>query len=155
MTDAPLWTIAPFLGLVFLASMTGALFRPGEWYKRLAKPSWTPPNWLFPLAWGALYVVMAYAAWRVWAEAGVGLALGLWGLQLILNAGWSAVFFGLRKPGLAALEVAALWLAVAGTVIAFAGVDVIAAWLLSPYLVWVSFAAVLNLEIVRLRRIEA
>jgi benzodiazapine receptor len=155
MTDAPLWTIAPFLGLVFLASMTGALFRPGEWYKRLAKPSWTPPNWLFPLAWGVLYVVMAYAAWRVWAEAGVGLALGLWGLQLILNAGWSAVFFGLRKPGLAALEVAALWLAVAGTVIAFAGVDVIAAWLLSPYLVWVSFAAVLNLEIVRLRRIEA
>jgi len=151
MTDAPLWTIAPFLGLVFLASLTGALFRPGAWYKQLKKPSWTPPDWLFPVAWGLLYVLMAYAAWRVWAVAGFGPAMVLWGLQLALNAGWSAVFFGLKKPGLAFIELAALWLALTGTIGAFAEYDVIAAWLLAPYLIWVSFAAVLNLEIVRLR----
>lgn len=151
MTDAPLWTIAPFLGLVFLASLTGAMFRPGEWYRQLDKPSWTPPDWLFPVAWGLLYVLMAYAAWRVWAVAGLGPAMVLWGLQLALNAGWSAVFFGLKKPGLAFVELAALWLALAGTIGAFAEYDVIAAWLLAPYLIWVSFAAVLNLEIVRLR----
>ena len=152
MTDAPLWTILPFLGLVFLASLTGALFRPGAWYKQLEKPQWTPPDWLFPIAWGLLYVLMAYAAWRVWDVAGLGAALVVWGVQLALNAGWSAVFFGMRKPGLALVELLALWLAVALTIYAFAQIDAIAAWLLAPYIVWVSFAAVLNLEIVRLRR---
>lgn len=155
MTEAPLWTLLPFLGLVFLASLTGALFRPGEWYKQLSKPSWTPPDWLFPVAWGLLYVLMAYAAWRVWADAGLGLAIGLWGVQLVLNAGWSAVFFGLKRPGLAFIELAALWLAVAGTIGAFAEIDPLAAWLLFPYLAWVTFAAVLNLEIVRRRSVAA
>lgn len=155
MIDAPLWTIAPFLGLVFLTSLTGALFRPGEWYKQLDKPSWTPPDWLFPLAWGVLYVSMAYAAWRVWAVAGIGPALGFWALQLVLNAGWSFVFFGLRRPGLAFIEVAALWLSIAGMIGAFAQADLIAAWLMAPYLIWVSFAAALNLEIVRRRSLAA
>ena len=155
MIDAPLWTIAPFLGLVFLASLTGAVFQPGQWYKQLDKPAWTPPDWLFPVAWGLLYVLMAYAAWRVWDVAGVGLALVLWGVQLALNAGWSAVFFGLRRPGLAFLELAALWLAVAATIVAFAAIDALAAWLLAPYIAWVSFAAVLNLEIVRRRSVAS
>lgn len=151
MIDAPLWTILPFLGLVFLASITGGVFRPGQWYKDLAKPSWTPPDWLFPLAWGLLYVAMAYAAWRIWDLAGFGPALIIWGVQLVLNAGWSAVFFGMRKPGLALAELCALWLAVAANIYAFVQIDEIAAWLLAPYIIWVSFAAVLNLEIVRLR----
>ena len=155
MTDAPIWTLAPFLGLVFLASLTGAVFKPGQWYKQLDKPAWTPPDWLFPVAWGLLYVLMAYAAWRVWDVAGFGLAITLWGVQLALNAGWSAVFFGLRKPGLAFLELAALWFAVAGTIGAFAEIDALAAWLLAPYIVWVTFAAVLNLEIVRRRSAPA
>jgi len=151
MTDAPLWTLVPFLGLVFLASITGAVFRPGDWYRRLDKPGWTPPDFLFPLAWGLLYVLMAYAAWRVWAAAGLGLALGLWGLQLVLNAGWSAVFFGLKRPGVAFVELIGLWLAIAATIVAFVNIDGIAAWLMAPYLAWVSFAAALNLEIVRRR----
>jgi len=155
MTDAPLWTILPFLALVFIASLTGAVFRPGRWYEALSKPSWTPPDWLFPLAWGLLYVLMAYAAWRVWAAVGLGVALAFWGLQLALNAGWSAVFFGLRRPALALIELAALWLAVAATIYTFAAVDTVAAWLLAPYIVWVSFAAVLNLEIVRRRSAAA
>ena len=155
MTDAPLWTIAPFLGLVFLASLTGALFRPGDWYKQLDKPVWTPPDWLFPVAWGLLYVLMAYAAWRVWDIGGFGIAIVLWGVQLVLNAGWSAVFFGLKRPGLAFIELAGLWLALAGTIGAFAEIDTLSAWLLAPYIIWVSFAAVLNLEIVRRRSAAA
>ncbi|XBQ16972.1 MAG: TspO/MBR family protein [Oceanicaulis sp.] len=152
MTDAPLWTIAPFLGLVFLASLTGGVFRPGEWYKQLDKPSWTPPDFLFPIAWGLLYVLMAYAAWRVWDIAGIGPALVIWGVQLVLNAGWSAVFFGLKKPGLALAELVALWIAVALNIWAFAQIDTLAAWLLTAYIAWVSFAGVLNAEIVRRAR---
>ena len=155
MTDAPLWTIAPFLGLVFLASITGEVFKPGQWYKQLDKPAWTPPDWLFPVAWGLLYVLMAYAAWRVWDIAGFGAAMVFWGVQLVLNAGWSAVFFGMKRPGLAFVELAALWLALAGTIVAFAQIEALSAWLLSPYIVWVTFAAVLNLEIVRRRSAAA
>ncbi len=150
MIDAPLWTILPFLGLVFLASMTGAIFRPGAWYKALAKPSWTPPEFVFPLVWGVLYVSMAYAAWRVWDLEGFHPALGIWALQLALNALWSAVFFGMRKPGLALAEVVLLWLAVAANLFAFAQIDAIAGGLLAPYLIWVTIAATLNLQIVRL-----
>lgn len=149
--DAPLWTFLPFLGLVIAASVTGAVFRPGVWYERLDKPAWTPPDWLFPVAWFVLYILMAYGAWRVWAHAGIGPAVGLWGLQLVLNAGWSVVFFGIRSPLLALFEVSALWLAIAATIIAFAAVDAVAAGVLIPYLVWVSFAAALNLAIVRRR----
>lgn len=147
--NAPIWTFAPFLALVFAASVTGAVFRPGVWYERLDKPSWTPPDWLFPAAWFVLYGLMAYGAWRVWSHEGTGLALGIWGLQLVLNAGWSVILFGLRSPLLALFEVSALWLAIAATVTAFARVDVVAGGVLIPYLVWVSFAAALNLAIVR------
>lgn len=155
MIDAPLWTIAPFLGLVFLASLTGALFKPGPWYDQLTKPAWTPPNWLFPVVWGLLYVLMAYAAWRVWDVAGLVPALGLWGVQLVLNAAWSAIFFGLRRPGLALIEVAGLWLAVAATLVAFMDIDLIAGLVMAPYLTWVTIASVLNAEIVRLRRVPS
>ncbi len=151
MTDAPLWTLLPFIGLVFLASLTGAMFRPGQWYKDLDKPSWTPPDLVFPIAWGLLYVLIAYSAWRVWDVAGIGLALVVWGVQLVLNAGWSAVFFGMKRPGLALAEVGALWISIAATIYAFAQVDTLAAWLLAPYLAWASFAGVLNGDIVRRR----
>ncbi len=149
--DAPLWTLTPFLGLAFLASLTGAFFRPGTWYKKLDKPGWTPPDWLFPVAWLILYIMMAIAAWRVWDFAGLGIPIYVWGAQLVLNAGWSAVFFGLRSPMLGLIEVSALWLAVAATIFTFATVDMLSAALLLPYLAWVSFAAVLNAAIVRRR----
>ncbi|MEQ8433278.1 MAG: TspO/MBR family protein [Oceanicaulis sp.] len=151
MTDAPLWTLLPFVGLVFLASLSGAMFRPGQWYKDLDKPSWTPPDLVFPIAWGLLYVLIAYSAWRVWDVAGIGPALAIWGVQLVLNAGWSAVFFGMQRPGLALAEVSALWISIAATIYAFAQVDTLAAWLLAPYLAWASFAGVLNGDIVRRR----
>ena len=149
--DAPLWTILPFLALVFLASLSGACFRPGTWYKKLDKPSWTPPDWLFPVAWLVLYIMRAVAAWRIWDFAGFGISLYMWGVQLVLNALWSAVFFGLRSPLLGLVEVSALWLSVAATIFTFATVDLFSAALLLPYLVWVSFAAALNGAIVRRR----
>lgn len=151
MIDAPIWTIAPFIALVFITSLAGAFFRPGQWYKDLAKPSWTPPDWLFPVAWGLLYVAMAYAAWRVWDLAGLGPAVAVWCVQLVFNAGWSAVFFGLRRPGFALIELSGLWWSVAATLYLFAQIDLIAALLIAPYLAWVSFAGLLNAEIVRLR----
>ncbi len=152
MPDAPIWTFLPFLGLVSLASLTGAIFRPGDWYKQLDKPGWTPPGWLFPVAWTVLYVLMAYAAWRVWDRAGLSLALGVWMVQLVFNAGWLAVFFGMRRPALALAELAALWLLIAVMIVAFARIDPIAALLLAPYIAWVSFAGALNADIVRRRR---
>ncbi len=151
MIDAPLWTIAPFVGLVFLAASSGALFPPDDWYWALQKPSWTPPNWVFPVVWTVLYLVIAYAAWRVWALAGLGPAIAAWGVQLLLNAGWSAVFFGLRSPRLALIELVFLWLAVALTIYLFAQVDPIAAALLLPYIAWVTLAGALNVSIVRLQ----
>lgn len=150
--DAPYWTLLPFVVTVFLASLTGAIFRPGTWYKTLSKPGWTPPDVVFPIVWSTLYIAMAIAAWRVWDLAGWHPALAIWALQLVLNALWSAVFFGMRKPGLALAEVVLLWLAVAANLYAFAQIDAIAGWLLAPYLIWVTIAATLNLEIVRLNR---
>lgn len=149
MIDAPLWTSLPFFGVVFLTSLSGAFFRPGQWYKDLDKPGWTPPDLAFPIAWSVLFVMMAYAAWRVWDLAGLNIALAIWLLQLILNAGWSAVFFGMRRPALALAQVCLLWLAIAANLIAFARIDAIAAGLIAPYLLWVTFATALNGDIVR------
>lgn len=136
-----------FVALVFAAAFTGSYFRPGPWYDRLEKPSWNPPKWLFPIAWTILYAMIAFAGWLVWREAGPGewlIPLGLWLLQLALNAAWSPAFFGLKRPGVALVVVSALWLAILATIIAFLPVDFGAALLMVPYLVWVSYAAALN-----------
>jgi tryptophan-rich sensory protein/uncharacterized protein YbjT (DUF2867 family) len=121
-----------------------------DWYQTLAKPSWMPPDWLFGPVWMALYVLMAVAAWVVWRRGGATAArlpLGLFGLQLALNVGWSAIFFGLRLPGVAFAEILLLWLAIAATAVAFWRRSKLAAWLLAPYLAWTTFAAVLNASI--------
>ena len=120
------------------------------WYASLAKPSWTPPNWVFGPVWTALYANMAVAAWLVWRRRPrkrVGWALGLFSLQLILNIAWTPVFFGLQRPGLALVDILLLWLAIGMTVVAFHGIRPLAGWLLIPYLLWVSFAAALNMAI--------
>jgi len=124
-----------------------------SWYPVLNKPSWTPPNWLFGPVWTLLYIAMGVAVWRVARTADrqrVGGAIALFAAQLLLNAGWSFLFFGARRPGWAALEILALWAAIAATLRAFARIDPWAAGLLVPYLAWVSYAAALNLAIWRL-----
>lgn len=136
-----------WVGLCFAAASTGALFPPGEWYVGLTKPSWNPPAWVFAPVWTTLYLMMAVAAWRIWKRGGFGAQrrlLVLFLLQLALNAAWTPLFFGLRRPGLALLEIVFLGLALAATIVAFRPVDRIAAWLLGPYLAWVCFATVLN-----------
>jgi tryptophan-rich sensory protein len=139
-----------FFGACFLVATSGAIFRPGDWYENLAKPPWNPPNWLFPPAWTLLYIMIAVAGWLVWRRAGfagAGLALAVYGVQLLLNAGWSALFFGLRRPDLAMAEVVLLWLSILATILLFAPIHATAAWLMVPYLAWVTFAAVLNYAI--------
>jgi len=136
-----------FVLACFAAASSGAFFGPGAWYERLAKPSWNPPNWLFAPAWTVLYVLMAVAAWMVWKVDGFGLPIWLWVVQLVLNAAWSWVFFGLRRPDLAFYELIAMWLAIVATTIAFAGVREDAALLMLPYIAWVSFAGALNLKV--------
>jgi translocator protein len=144
-----------FLAACFAVSTTGAVFRPGEWYERLAKPRWRPPNWVFAPAWAVLYLCIAVSGWLVWREAGVAGAavpLAIYAVQLALNAAWSAIFFGLRRPDLAFAEIVALWLSIAATIGAFRPVHAGAAWLLVPYLCWVTFAAALNFTVWRLNR---
>lgn len=136
-----------WLLLCLAAASMGALFMPGEWYAALNKPAWNPPAWLFGPVWTALYAMMAVAAWLVWKRggfAGQRRPLGLFLTQLALNALWTPLFFGLHQPGLAFVEIILLWLVILATLLAFRPVSRVAAWLLVPYLAWVSFAAVLN-----------
>jgi translocator protein len=145
--------LVSWLLLVFAAAAVGSQFTPGEWYAQIDKPPWTPPRWLFGPVWSALYAMIAVAAWLVWKEngfAGARLGLTLFGVQLVLNAAWSWLFFGLQRPDLALLDIALLWAAILGTLIAFWRVRPLAGWLLVPYLAWVTFAAALNFEIWRL-----
>jgi tryptophan-rich sensory protein len=149
---------AAFLVFVLLcvaAAATGSLFRPGTWYESLRKPSWRPPNWLFAPVWSALYLMMAIAGWLVWERAGLRTAAGplaLWLGQLILNAVWTPVFFGLKRTDLGLIIIVVLCVAIAATIAAFAPVSTAGAWLMVPYLGWVAFATVLNFEIWRLNR---
>ncbi len=115
-----------------------------EWYPTLNKPSWTPPSWLFGPVWTALYVMMAVAAWLVWKAGQSKGALLLFGAQLLLNLAWSFLFFGARSPGLALIDIAVLWLAIAAMIFAYAFRSRLAAYLTVPYLAWVSFAMALN-----------
>ncbi|MDP2897147.1 MAG: TspO/MBR family protein [bacterium] len=111
-----------FLALSLSAGLFGSQFEPGEWYEQLAKPSWTPPNWLFAPVWTFLYLAMGVAAWLVWQRVGwrkSRLALLFFIVQLILNAVWSWVFFGLHRPGLAFGEIILLWAAILITLVLF------------------------------------
>jgi benzodiazapine receptor len=139
-----------FLCACAAAGTTGGMFQPGEWYKSLAKPSWTPPNWLFPVAWTTLYLCMAGAGARVAGMEGSGLALALWALQIALNTLWTPVFFGKRNIRGGLIVLVALWLSVAACMIALFMLDWIAGVLFLPYLAWVSTAGALNFSVMRL-----
>jgi tryptophan-rich sensory protein len=121
-----------------------------NWYADLAKPAWTPPDWVFGPVWTLLYLMMAVAAWLVWRPkgfAGAKLPLALFGIQLALNSLWSVLFFGLQRPGLAAIEIVILWAAILATTVEFWSRSSWAGALMTPYLIWVTFAALLNFAI--------
>ena len=147
------WTLMAFIGICALAASSGALFPPGRWYESLRKPSWRPPNWLFGPAWTVLYAMIAVAGWLVWTAAGPGerlVPMSVYGLQLVLNAVWSGIFFGMKRMKLALGEMALLWLSIAVNIAVFWPVHKVAALMLVPYLAWVSFAFMLNRALVKL-----
>ncbi|MBN1585477.1 tryptophan-rich sensory protein [Candidatus Uhrbacteria bacterium] len=139
------------------AGLIGSLFTAPAvpvWYAGLSRPELSPPAWVFAPVWTALFALMGLAAFLVWRR-GLGqrenrIALGLFLVQLALNTLWSIVFFGLRSPGGAFLEIVFLWFAILATIIAFYKISKPAAWLLLPYILWVSFAGYLNCAIWRL-----
>lgn len=143
------------LGYIVLCQATGLAgaraTRRGlkEWYATLRKPWFCPPNWIFGPVWSLLYLGMAVAAARVHADP---VCRSLFALQLMLNATWSPLFFGLRRPGLALFNIALLWLAIGLCVQRFGQVDALAAQLMQLYWAWVSFATLLNFELFRLNR---
>lgn len=139
-----------FLGLSFAAAAVGAAFEPGDWYAGLRKPTWTPPNWLFGPVWLVLYACMGIAAARVRIREAAALPMALWLGQLVLNAAWSWLFFGLHRPDLAFYEIQVLWILVAVTAVSFQRSDGRAAALLVPYLIWLGFASWLNWSLWRL-----
>lgn len=144
--------LTAFIGAVFIAAMTGGIFRPGDWYKNLDKPGFTPPDWLFPVAWAVLYAMIAASGYLFYVAAEPServLPLTLYGAQLVTNSAWSAIFFGLRRLDLALVDALLMFALIAATMATFAPVSPLAAALLAPYLVWVGFASALNDTILR------
>lgn len=124
------------------------------WYPTLLKPSFNPPNWLFGPVWIVLYLMMGIALYIVWQRSGSGqnvqTAVIVFIIQLILNAAWSLIFFGLQSPFWAFVEIVVLWVAILITIILFREISRTASYLLVPYILWVTFAAILNFSIWRL-----
>ncbi len=151
-------SLIAFILLCFLAAAVGSFFTQSSlksWYLTIKKPSWNPSNKVFAPVWTILFLMMAIAAWMIWMRQPHGLftqAMIFFLIQLLLNIGWSAVFFGLRRPGLAFLEIILLWIFIALTLSSFWNIYWLAGALLLPYLLWVSFAAVLNFCIWRLNQ---
>jgi len=144
-----------WLALTFGGAWLGSRFLPDEWYKQLTKPTWNPPNWLFAPVWTVLYLLMAAAAWLVWKRYGIVgalLPLALFVVQLLLNAAWTWLFFGLHRPGVALADIVVLWAALLTTLILFWRLEPLAGIFLAPYLAWVSFATALNWAIWRMNR---
>jgi tryptophan-rich sensory protein len=150
--------LAGFLALCLFAGYVGSLLTNQSvktWYPTLQKPSGTPPDWVFPAVWTTLYIVMAIAAWLVWAEAGWYYAkqpLILFFAQLAMNVAWSAIFFNSRQPGFAFGWIVLLWLAIFSTMIVFYAIKPLAGILLVPYIAWITYASFLNFGIWRLNR---
>lgn len=137
-----------WLVVTFCAPLIGTFFgMPDDWYASLKKPSWNPPSWVFGPVWTLLYAMMATAAWLVWCEGGWKMRkreLGLYVGQLVLNAAWSPLFFGFHRPDWALIDILVLISSVVLMLAVFARVRRLAGLLLIPYLLWLTFATVLN-----------
>jgi translocator protein len=151
-TGRSMLVLAAFIMVCFAAAGVGSLATipqtvGGSWYGTLDKPFFTPPASVFGPVWTVLYLSMAVSAWLVWRRegfSGAQAAMALFSAQLVLNLLWSVIFFGLEAPGLALVEIVALWMAILLTILAFSKISRAAGWLLVPYLAWVTFATALN-----------
>jgi tryptophan-rich sensory protein len=149
-------SLAVFGGLTAAAALVGSRVtdaNKNRWYRALRKPAFQPPAAAFPVVWTGLYSLMALSANRIYTAPPSPVrtrALGLWGLQLGLNAAWTPIFFGLRRPRLAMANIGALLGAVSAYTLAARRVDPEASLLMAPYLGWLGFAGAINAEIIRL-----
>ena len=139
-----------FLAATFAAGSTGALFPTGAWYRGLNKPSWVPPNWVFPVAWTSIYLLISFAGARVAVLDGNALAMAFWAIQIAFNALWTPAFFGLRRLKGSLVIMAALWLAVLGCMLTHFQLDFWAGMAFVPYMIWVTVAAALSVSMLRL-----
>jgi tryptophan-rich sensory protein len=158
MTDIAVrrWTpvVTAAFAAVSVAGLGGLATELGPWYFSLRMPSWKPPDWLFGPAWTLIYALSALSAvsawWRARASAGRFRILLLFAVNSILGIAWSVLFFSLRHPDWALIEVPFLWLSIVALIVGLFPISRTSSWLLAPYLAWVSFAAVLNLTVVQL-----
>lgn len=142
-----------FTGAAFLIGAVGsAVTQPAlrDWYPALEKSALNPPNWVFPVAWTALFLMMGLAAWLVWREGwrepkAVKRGLFLYFVQLVFNMSWSAVFFGMQSPVGGLLVIVPFWMVLVAMAAKYREVSAPAFWLTVPYIAWVTFAAYLNL----------
>ncbi|MGY2259409.1 tryptophan-rich sensory protein TspO [Pseudomonas sp. SDO55104_S430] len=141
-----------FLLACAAAASSGFFFKPGEWYASLNKPVFTPPNWVFPVAWTTLYLLLAWAGYRLTLIPGSQMVLALWAAQIALNTLWTPVFFGARQVLASMVILALLWLVAVAMVVMAMRLDVITGLILFPYVVWLSLAAALNFSILRNNR---
>ncbi|EDZ99059.1 TspO and MBR like protein [Burkholderia sp. H160] len=133
-----------FLILTLAAGWTASLSLPDAWYAGLQKPAFNPPNWVFPPVWTVLYVLMAFSAWRVWKRNGLTAAIVLWAVQLLFNAAWMWLFFGLHRPEMGLIDILILLVLIVTLTYMFWRRDRLAGILLVPYVAWVAYAALLN-----------
>ena len=145
-----IWLFFIFLLATFGAGATGAMFPTGEWYKSLNKPTWVPPNWVFPIAWTSIYLLISFAGARVALLDGNAYAMAFWALQIAFNTLWTPVFFGARNLKGSLPIMAMLWLSVLGCLVTHWQLDLYAGLAFVPYMAWVTVAAALNLSMVRL-----
>ena len=145
-----IWKLIISILLPFLASAIGGLFTASSvstWYVELTKPSFNPPSWIFGPVWTILYLLMGISLYLVWTKKYNQKAFTLFGVQLFLNALWTILFFGLKVPLYALIEIVFLWAAILMTIVYFYRINRTSAYLLMPYIIWVSFAAILNFAI--------
>lgn len=146
--------LVAFAAALAVAVIGGTATDTGPWYQALEKPPWQPPDWLFGPVWTVIYALTALAAVEAWVKAPTGWPrsriVAFFSLNAVLNLLWSQLFFGLRRPDWALVEVGLLWASIIVLMLVVRPYSTRAVWLLVPYLLWVSFAAFLNVAIVRL-----
>jgi translocator protein len=136
----------------FLGSLFNIRAIP-DWYSRQKKPSFNPPNWIFGPVWTLLYLLMGISLYLiVISEGQTTIPIIIFSMQLFLNLIWTAIFFGMKKPLLAFIEIILLWVSILINILIFYPISMVASYLLIPYLLWVSFASILNFSIWWLNR---
>jgi tryptophan-rich sensory protein len=157
MTLARSWlppVLIAFVAAFGVAALGGSMTDLGPWYRGLAKPAWNPPDWLFPIAWTLIFALAALSAALAWHREPdrrrAEWLVGLYALNGFLNVAWSLLFFRLQRPDWALADVVLLWLSILWIMLSVRRVSPVSAWLLVPYIAWVTAAALLNRDIVRL-----